>query len=179
MDIRMSVNETTLGLYGNEKTVVSDTIEFIRFTLAFSDDWLLLTDFVIQFTQGIVTKNVAIRQDEDEIYYAFLPSELIDGITYIRVFGYTAGFAIKAETTEYLIKIVKSGFVGDGSEVIIPTPDLYTQLLFEIHTAENTILGYRNEIQTYVESLYLWQRAPTLATMDNAAFLFPPLLALI
>lgn len=37
----------------------------------------------------------------------------------------------------------------------------------------------RDEAKEYAESIYLWQKAPTLATMDFAIMLYPPLLASI
>jgi hypothetical protein len=37
----------------------------------------------------------------------------------------------------------------------------------------------RDEAQEYAESIYLWQKAPTLATMDFAIMLYPPALASI
>jgi hypothetical protein len=37
----------------------------------------------------------------------------------------------------------------------------------------------RDEAKDYAESIYLWQKAPTLETMDFAIMLYPPLLASI
>ena len=46
-------------------------------------------------------------------------------------------------------------------------------------TAQGKAETARDEAKEYAESIYLWQKAPTLETMDFAIMLYPPLLASI
>lgn len=111
-----------------EREVIADQqISFVNLKFIFDGDWKKFHK-VVQFTQCDETYNRVLGTDGIS---CLLPSELHAGAVRMSVFGYDAENinGLRATTVPVTLNVRPSGFVGDGTEEIPPTPDLYTQLL--------------------------------------------------
>lgn len=91
-----------------------------------------------QFTQRrgdeFVTYNVLI----DELTgTAAMPNDVIAGDLMISAFGYDPDTGVRITSTISVVKVMPSGFVGDGETPIPPTPDLYAQLVARVNNSAN------------------------------------------
>lgn len=119
--------------------IATDSIQFIDIEFRLSEEW---DGFVCaaQFVQGsyIVTKSLYKN-------HTTMPEGLVPGVIEISLFGYKAGEAVRGTTIPYVQQIVKSGLTSTEETPIPPTPDLYSQLLESIQTAEKATRGYSEQ----------------------------------
>lgn len=131
--IQLSIKGQEIYSYSNQFPLVADlSIGFVRVKFNFSSDWNDL-EKVAQFTQGGTTYNQVLINDE-----CIIPNEIQAGEFFISVFG-TDSSGIRGTTTQIKMSMLKSGFTSSSQEPIPPTPDLYAQLLDNIHKAEQSI----------------------------------------
>ncbi len=124
---------------GRKPKVAAGSIQFVHLHFEFSSDW---DDCVItaQFTQEEKTYNKLLENNE-----CVLPNEIVEGACAISCFGYHADGEIRATAAPLYFGVFESGFIGDGEDVIPPTPDLYAQLLGKIDGAlKNSVPIIRN-----------------------------------
>lgn len=109
------------------EVLASDQIAFVSVKFVFDGTWKTLHK-VVQFTQCEETYNVVLGTEGTT---CLLPAELHPGTVKMSLFGYDAesDTTVRATTVPVTLHIRPSGFVGDGTTPIPPTPDLYTQLL--------------------------------------------------
>ena len=107
--------------------IAADQIAFVTLKFVFDGDWKKFHK-VVQFSQCDETYNLVLGTDGNS---CLLPAELHEGAVKMSVFGYDAEntSGLRATTVPITLHIRPSGFVGDGSTPIPPTPDLYQQLL--------------------------------------------------
>lgn len=111
-----------------EREVIADQqISFVSLKFIFDGDWKKFHK-VVQFTQCDETYNRVLGTDGTS---CLLPSELHAGTVKMSVFGYDANNinGLRATTVPVTLNIRPSGFVGNGTDEVPPTPDLYAQLL--------------------------------------------------
>lgn len=111
-----------------EREVIADQqISFVSLKFIFDGDWKKFYK-VVQFTQCDETYNRVLGTDGTS---CLLPSGLHAGAVKMSVFGYDADNinGLRATTVPVTLNIRPSGFVGDGTDEVPPTPDLYAQLL--------------------------------------------------
>ncbi len=111
-----------------EREVIADhQIAFVNLRFIFDGDWKKFHK-VVQFSQCDETYNRVLGTDG---LSCLLPAELHAGAVKMSVFGYDAENTdgLRATTVPVTLHIRPSGFVGDGTEAVPPTPDLYAQLL--------------------------------------------------
>ena len=115
------------------EVIASDQIAFVTLKFIFDGDWKIFHK-VVQFTQCDETYNLVLGTDGTS---CLLPAELHPGAVKMSVFGYDAENTdgLRATTVPVTLHIRPSGFVGDGTAPIPPTPDLYAQLLKKIEDA--------------------------------------------
>ena len=131
--IQFSVKGQEIYSYSNQLPLVADlSIGFVKVKFNFSSDWRDL-EKVAQFTQGGTTYNQVLINDE-----CIIPNEIQAGEFFISVFG-TDSSGIRGTTTPIKISMLKSGFTSSSQDPIPPTPDLYAQLLDNIHKAEQSV----------------------------------------
>lgn len=131
--IQFSIKGQEIYSYSNQFPLIADlSIGFVRAKFNFSSDWNGL-EKVAQFTQGGTTYNQVLINDE-----CIIPNEIQAGEFFISVFG-TDSSGIRGTTTPIKMSMLKSGFTSSSQEPIPPTPDLYTQLLDNIHKAEQSV----------------------------------------
>ncbi|MDE6781533.1 MAG: hypothetical protein K2J40_08755 [Ruminococcus sp.] len=121
-----------------EREVIADQqISFVNLKFIFDGDWKKFHK-VVQFTQCDETYNRVLGTDGVS---CLLPSELHAGAVRMSVFGYDAENinGLRATTVPVTLNVRPSGFVGDGSEEIPPTPDLYTQLLHKLEEKASSL----------------------------------------
>ena len=107
--------------------IAADQIAFVTLKFVFDGDWKKFHK-VVQFSQCDETYNLVLGTDGNS---CLLPAELHEGAVKMSIFGYDAEntSGLRATTVPITLHIRPSGFVGDGSTPIPPTPDLYQQLL--------------------------------------------------
>ena len=121
-----------------EREVIADQqISFVNLKFIFDGDWKKFHK-VVQFTQCDETYNRVLGTDGIS---CLLPSELHAGAVRMSVFGYDSENinGLRATTVPVTLNVRPSGFVGDGSEEIPPTPDLYTQLLHKLEEKASSL----------------------------------------
>lgn len=131
--IQFSIKGQEIYSYSNQLPLVADlSIGFVKVKFNFSSDWSDL-EKVAQFTQGGTTYNQVLINDE-----CIIPNEIQAGEFFISVFG-TDSSGIRGTTTLIKVSMLKSGFISSSQEPIPPTPDLYAQLLDNIHKVEQSV----------------------------------------
>lgn len=131
--IQFSVKGQEIYSYSNQLPLVADlSIGFVKVKFNFSSDWSYL-EKVAQFTQGGTTYNQVLINDE-----CIIPNEIQAGEFFISVFG-TDSSGIRGTTALIKMSMLKSGFTSSSQDPIPPTPDLYAQLLDNIHKAEQSV----------------------------------------
>ena len=131
--IQFSVKGQEIYSYSNQLPLVADlSIGFVKVKFNFSSDWSDL-EKVAQFTQGSTTYNQVLINDE-----CIIPNEIQAGEFFISVFG-TDSSGIRGTTALIKMSMLKSGFTSSSQDPIPPTPDLYAQLLDNIHKAEQSV----------------------------------------
>lgn len=131
--IQFSVKGQEIYSYSNQLPLVADlSIGFVKVKFNFSSDWSDL-EKVAQFTQGGTTYNQVLINDE-----CIIPNEIQAGEFFISVFG-TDSSGIRGTTALIKMSMLKSGFTSSSQDPIPPTPDLYAQLLDNIHKAEQSV----------------------------------------
>ncbi|MDE6849612.1 MAG: collagen-like protein, partial [Ruminococcus sp.] len=121
-----------------EREVIADQqISFVNMKFVFDGDWKKFHK-VVQFTQCDETYNRVLGTDGTS---CLLPSELHAGAVKMSVFGYDADNinGLRATTVPVTLNVRPSGFVGDGTEEVPPTPDLYTQLLQKLEEKASSL----------------------------------------
>ena len=124
-----------------------------------------------QFTQRrgdeFVTYNVLI----DELTgTAAMPNDVIAGDLMVSAFGYDPDTGVRITSTISVVKVMPSGFVGDGETPIPPTPDLYAQLIARVNAASGVpYIGdngnwYVDGIDTGVKAGSIEDSAPPIVT---------------
>lgn len=131
--IQFSVKGQEIYSYSNQLPLVADlSIGFVKVKFNFSSDWSDL-EKVAQFTQGGTTYNQVLINDE-----CIIPNEIQAGEFFISVFG-TDSSGTRGTTALIKMSMLKSGFTSSSQDPIPPTPDLYAQLLDNIHKAEQSV----------------------------------------
>ena len=112
--------------------IAADQIAFVKIHFVFDNNWKALHK-VVQFTQDEITYNRVLGIENTS---CFLPAELTAGTVKMSLFGYDAEATetVRATTVVKPLHIRPSGFEGENSNVL-PTPDLYQQLLQKIQSA--------------------------------------------
>lgn len=119
---------------GIQPRVVSNSQDFVACKFSFGDDWEELTKIAL-FHQGDNTYTQLL--DEDGC--CVLPAEIGVGRCGISVYGASANECTTATTDTYMVDVIRAGYYG---EAIVPTPDLYSQLLA---TIDNLLKGEPGE----------------------------------
>lgn len=131
-----------------EREVIADKqISFVNLKFIFDGDWKKFHK-VVQFTQCDETYNRVLGTDGTS---CLLPSELHAGAVRMSVFGYDADNinGLRATTVPVTLNVRPSGFVGDGTEEVPPTPDLYAQLLQKIDEKAESIQNGVDGLSAY------------------------------
>lgn len=124
--IRAHVVDQTLTL-SNVPTLASGSREVVQIYFTFDTAWLGMT------------KTAVFYRDPEQVYHALLvnntatvPHEVLadDGVFFLGVFG-TDGE--QTRPTEVLPLLVKQGALTTDTAITDPTPDIYHQLVQEIH----------------------------------------------
>lgn len=117
-----------------EHEVIADNqVSFVNVHFVFDNNWKPLHK-VVQFAQDEFVYNMVLGYDGT---VCKLPSELHAGAVKMSLFGYdtAAQDTVRATTVIHTLNIRPSGFDGESSSPIPPTPDLYQQLLKNIDEA--------------------------------------------
>ncbi len=128
--MKFYVADQTLRLDGIQPRVVSNSQDFVSCRFSFSTGWEGLVKVAL-FRQGDNTYTQVL----DEAGCCMLPVEIVVGQCGISVYGADAGETTTATTNICTVNVVQAGYYG---EAIVPTPDLYSQLLAEICEAETS-----------------------------------------
>jgi hypothetical protein len=114
--------------------IASDQVSFVNIHFAFDNSWKPLHK-VVRFSQDEFIYDRVLGIDGTS---CLLPAELTPGTVKMSLFGYdsTATETVRATTVIHTLHIRPSGFEGDNNIAVPPTPDLYQQLLQEMHKAE-------------------------------------------
>lgn len=131
-----------------EREVIADKqISFVNLKFIFDGDWKKFHK-VVQFTQCDETYNRVLGTDGTS---CLLPSELHAGAVRMSVFGYDAENinGLRATTVPVTLNVRPSGFVGDGTDEVPPTPDLYAQLLQKLDEKAESIQNGADGLSAY------------------------------
>lgn len=131
-----------------EREVIADQqISFVNLKFIFDGDWKKFHK-VVQFTQCDETYNRVLGTDGTS---CLLPSELHAGAVKMSVFGYDADNinGLRATTVPVTLNVRPSGFVGDGTDEVPPTPDLYAQLLQKLDEKAESIQNGADGLSAY------------------------------
>ncbi len=128
MAIKIFVDQQKLRVTEN-KSVWSDTQEFVKFDFSFSSDWDNLLTFA-QFTQGDESYNVYLDGNKS----VCLPAEIKDGLVSLTLCG-TKG-EVKATTSTLNFTINRTKLKSDGKSTEI-TKSLYQQLVDRIQWGDS------------------------------------------
>lgn len=131
-----------------EREVIADQqISFVNLKFIFDGDWKKFHK-VVQFTQCDETYNRVLGTDGTS---CLLPSELHAGAVRMSVFGYDAENinGLRATTVPVTLNVRSSGFVGDGTDEVPPTPDLYAQLLQKLDEKAESIQNGADGLSAY------------------------------
>lgn len=131
-----------------EREVIADQqISFVNLKFIFDGDWKKFHK-VVQFTQCDETYNRVLGTDGTS---CLLPSELHAGAVRMSVFGYDAENTngLRATTVPITLNVRPSGFVGDGTDEVPPTPDLYAQLLQKLDEKAESIQNGADGLSAY------------------------------
>ncbi len=128
---------------GIQPRIVSNSQEFVACCFGFGDSWAALTKVAL-FTQG---DNVY-TQLLDADGCCMLPVEIEAGQCAISVYG-ADGDDTTATTNSYTVTVVQAGYYG---EAVVPTADLYSQLLAEIKASETAIAQDAVDAQAAAET---------------------------
>lgn len=119
---------------GKKPKIAAGSIEFVYFTFKFSSDW----DGCTTTAQFIQDGKVLNKLLEDNV--CTMPPEIVEGTCTLTCFGYMPDGTMRATAAPLYFGVLPSGVIGDGEDVIPPTPDLYSQLLGKIdRTVENAV----------------------------------------
>lgn len=112
------------------EVIAADQVSFVNIKFAFDNNWKPLHK-VVKFTQECEEYFRVLGVDGTSCY---LPSELHPGAVKMSLFGYDAESTetVRATTVIHTLHVRPSGFEGEGSTAVPPTPDLYQQLLQDI-----------------------------------------------
>jgi len=135
--------------------IASDQIAFVTVKFIFEGGWKSFHK-VVQFTQEGETYNRVLGTDGTS---CLLPFELHSGVVKMSLFGYDAENTegLRATTVPVALHIRLSGFVGDGNPEILPTPDLYAQLLAQIGEIHSGASAYELAVENgYSGTLEEW-----------------------
>lgn len=126
------------------EVIASEQISFVTIKFLFDNPWKQLHK-VVQFTQCNETYNRVLGVDG---LSCLLPVELHPGTVKVSIFGYKADItgALRATTVPIILHIRPSGFVGDGTDAIPPTLDLYAQLLQELENKASSLQNGKDGI---------------------------------
>ena len=136
--MKIKITGQELALVNRFTPLADKTINAVPIECEFSSMWDSFDSKVLQIKQGENTYNVVLENN-----VGFLPAEITVGSCDIGIFAYNA-IGSRLTTTVCNVLIQKSGFMSGEDTPIPPTPDLYSQLLGEINTAETTTEGYKN-----------------------------------
>lgn len=134
----------------NRMVYIEGTQEFIRFTFNLDDDWKELTTFA-QFVQNGVPYNKYL----DNTYSVYLPSEIVNGVCTLTIYGTGHG---RIGTASYLILKIEPNSLVDGEGTMVITQSLYDQLVDKVDEFETWFDDYvptrrvatLNEVVTYL-----------------------------
>ena len=147
-----------------EREILADhQIQYVQFKFTFDGDWKHFHK-VVQFSQCDEVYSVVLGTEGTTSY---LPAELHAGAVKMAVFGYDteSDTTVRATTVPVTLNIRESGFEGDDPP-ILPTPDLYTQLLKRIEDAEHGLDG-KSAYEIAVEHGYIGTEEEWLASLHG------------
>lgn len=122
--MKFYVENQTIIPDGVQPKMVSNSQDFVACRFRFGESWDGLTKVAL-FAQS---ENVY-TQLLDEAYCCMLPVEIQAGQCGISVYGADGEETTTATSNSYLVNVIQAGYYG---EAIVPTPDLYSQLLATI-----------------------------------------------
>lgn len=131
--MRLMVDNQKVYSYSGHEPIADKSIQFVLIEFTLSSEWDGYT-CVAQFTQGEKTYSKPLYNNT-----VTLPNELIAGQVEISLFGVRPGYANRGTTQPYLQEIVPSGFVSTEETPIPPTPDLYSQLIEQVVSAQQGV----------------------------------------
>ena len=143
--------------------IAADQIAFVKIHFVFDNNWKPLHK-VVQFTQDEITYNRVLGTENTS---CFLPAELTAGTVKMSLFGYDAEATetVRATTVVKPLHIRPSGFEGENSNVL-PTPDLYQQLLQKIQSASKGTDG-KSAYEIAVEHGFVGTEAEWLESLKG------------
>ena len=141
------------------EVIAADQVSFVNVKFAFDNNWKPLHK-VVKFVQECEEYFRVLGVDGTSCY---LPAELHPGAVKMSLFGYdpNATETVRATTVIHTLHVRPSGFEGEGSTPVPPTPDLYQQLLKEIERGGDgksafeiaVEHGYVGTVEQWLESL--------------------------
>lgn len=142
MIVNVVVDGQTIKWAGGKKPkFAAGSIEFVHFCFTFSSDWDGCTP-TVQFTQEGKTYNKVLDGND-----CVMPPEITEGVCAVSCFGCAPDGIMRATAAPLYFSVLQTGFIGDGEDVIPPTPDLYSQLLGKIdRTVENAVPIIRDKM---------------------------------
>lgn len=145
------------------EVIAADQIAFVKIHFVFDNNWKPLHK-VVQFTQDEITYNRVLGTENTS---CFLPAELTAGTVKMSLFGYDAEATetVRATTVVKPLHIRPSGFEGENSNVL-PTPDLYQQLLQKIQSASKGTDG-KSAYEIAVEHGFVGTEAEWLESLKG------------
>ena len=145
------------------EVIAADQIAFVKIHFVFDNSWKPLHK-VVQFTQDEITYNRVLGTENTS---CFLPAELTAGTVKMSLFGYDAEATetVRATTVVKPLHIRPSGFEGENSNVL-PTPDLYQQLLQKIQSASKGTDG-KSAYEIAVEHGFVGTEAEWLESLKG------------
>ena len=143
--------------------IAADQVSFVKIHFVFDNNWKPLHK-VVQFTQYEITYNRVLGTENTS---CFLPAELTAGTVKMSLFGYDAEATetVRATTVVKPLHIRPSGFEGENSNVL-PTPDLYQQLLQKIQSASKGTDG-KSAYEIAVEHGFVGTEAEWLESLKG------------